>query len=296
MGYNASATVDYGVALQGSTTNGIAIGSRSHSNTNGVAIGINANASNYGYTDAIAIGTNSTSDQYCTAVGNGSTAEWNSVAYGLNAFGWNQGVAIGNFSTNGYSSYGVAVGYESNSATSGGTGGIAIGFNAQADSYSTSLGCSSFSTDIATAVGVNTIANHISVSIGVGCNSVYSSVAIGRDCVANVTGQAIAIGERAYAGAYDSVAIGSEDYPNTNIAQVPNGWAHTAEICGGTATLNGGLNFRGHGIADGSGNLYANGIVQIGSGALPAGANGQIAYDGTHFYGYTGGAWKQLDN
>ena len=49
-------------------------------------------------------------------------------------------------------------------------------------------------------------------------------------------------------------------------------------------------------IADGSGNLYANGIVQIGSGALPAGANGQIAYDGTHFYGYTGGAWKQLDN
>ncbi len=35
---------------------------------------------------------------------------------------------------------------------------------------------------------------------------------------------------------------------------------------------------------------------QLASISTPATGNGRIYYDGTHFYGYTGGAWKQLDN
>ena len=117
-------------------------------------------------------------------------------------------------------------------ATSGGYWAIAIGAMASGDNVGTTMGVCSLATNWGTAVGYRTDGSSYGVAIG-------------------ACAQAPGLG---------NVALGGTPYilPNVVAAAVPANWTDTVELGRGTASLRGGLNFRGYGIANSNGVVIAS--------------------------------------
>lgn len=114
---------------------------------------------------------------------------------------------------------------------------IAIGAGANGDNVGTAMGVYNTATNWGTAVGYRTDASSFGVAIGT---------------LANAPG-------------VGNVAIGGTLYlanpptnPTNNAAMVPSNFVDTVELGRGTATLQGGLNFRGYGIANSNGVVVAS--------------------------------------
>jgi hypothetical protein len=121
--------------------------------------------------------------------------------------------------------------------TSGGFWAIAIGAMASGDNVGTAMGVCSLATNWGAAVGYRTDGSSYGVAMG---------------CLA-------------YAPGLGNVAIGGTPYisvpptnPTNGAAMVPSNFVDTVELGRGTATLQGGLNFRGHGIANSNGVVVAS--------------------------------------
>jgi hypothetical protein len=116
--------------------------------------------------------------------------------------------------------------------TSGGFWAIAIGAVANGDNVGTAMGVCCLATNWGTAVGYRT----------------------------DGSSYGVAIGACAQAPGFGCVALGGTPYtpPTMMSAAVPANWTDTVELGRGTATLQGGLNFRGHGIANSNGVVVAS--------------------------------------
>jgi hypothetical protein len=89
---------------------------------------------------------------------------------------------------------------------------------------------------------------------------------------------AIAIGEAVRASADYAVAVG-KGFTNTTANSFAVGFGSIA--------------FQ----VDSSGNATLAGTLKLGAISVPSSPTaGQIYFDGSHFYGYNGSAWLQLDN
>ena len=102
-------------------------------------------------------------------------------------------------------------------------------------------------------IGIGTAANQNSVSVGSQTDTSDHSIGIGDGARSDHYGIAIGGGDGAATGArasgIGSVAIGGSDDEDKKAA-VPLAWLDTVEPGRGLATLEGGLNFRGHGVMD----------------------------------------------
>jgi hypothetical protein len=172
----------------------------------------------------------------------------NDTAVGQGANGSTSGAALGNWANAG--NYGTAVGRIAN-----GSGyGVALGLYASGTNYGVAVGKDSLGSVYGIAVGTYAIGNNYGVAVGKDANGSFSGTALGS--YANGTNSGVAIGFTAVGAGRGNIALGG-DSSWTKPAVVPNGWTDTAEIGRGTATLQGGLNFRGYGIVDSNGVVVA---------------------------------------
>jgi len=132
----------------------------------------------------------------------------------------------------------------------GATSSVIVGDNATGTAYAISLGFGANGDNVGTAVGVLNMATNWGTAVG------YRTFA---------TTYGVAIGSLAYAPGLGNVAIGGTTYlaapptnPTNNAAMVPSNFVDTVELGRGTATLSGGLNFRGYGIVNSNGVVVAS--------------------------------------
>ncbi len=262
--------------------NGAAFGRSALADNSGAALGYGVNATNFGvavgvyargYNQGAAVGYNANGTVYGAALGyyaNGSTggaavgwyaSGYNGAALGAWANGNYAGVAIGESACG--TNAGVAVGYQAK----GEAFGTAVGKAAQASSSGAALGCYAFANADGVAIGPQAMGDNYGVAVGslskghgegaaVGnlANGAWLGVALGADAVATNLG--VAVGSSASAAGLGNVALGGSTN-SASAASVPAAWTDTAEIGRGTATLPGGLNFRGKGIVDSNGVVVA---------------------------------------
>ncbi len=181
------------------------------------------------------------SGSFGTSFGFGAIGTTHGAAFGYNALGGTHGVAIGS-GANG-TTYGVGIG----KSAIGNTYGVSIGYNSDGYNYGVAIGNE--------AQGLNS-----GVSIGDNSDAINYGVAIGK--FAQGTGEG-------------NVAIGGSD-SDVTAAKIPSGWEDTIELGRGEAIEEGGLNFRGVGIA-----RYNGGNIQLlGDGSLltnlPASSSGTV--------------------
>jgi len=176
---------------------------------------------------------------------------------GYNARGHDNGVAVGGWTGAGQgaqaNTYGAAVG----KASQGQNYGAAIGYQSRADDYGATVGYLSEGRNYGAAVGYKALGVTFGVGVGYQANGQSGGVSIGYNSY--TTGNGVAIGYNAKNGAAGyaanrAIAIGYQ-------AVIPNDWNATIELGEGTATLNGGLNIWGKGIADSSAKLYGNTVT-----------------------------------
>jgi len=156
-------------------------------------------------------------------------------------------VAIGAYSAG--SDYGAGLG----AGAWGSSCGAAVGYSAYGFSRGAAIGYCAYGDSKGAALGYYAYGYSQGAALGYGANGYSYGVAIGYNTYAPGTG---------------NVAIGGSDGTMTNSATVPDGWTYTAEIGPGTATLQGGLSFRGMGICDSNGVLYTTAVGDLGMGSF----------------------------
>ena len=186
-------------------------------------------------------------DENTVSFGNGANGSEDGTAIGNNANGSVYGTAIGNNANGNYG--GASVGYNSN----GSAVGAAVGIFSNGANYGTSMGSYSNGYTYGAAIGNNANGSGYGTAIGNNANGNYGGASVGNNSNGSAVGAAI--GAYAQASGTGNVAIGGDTggLPSS----VPSGWTDTVELGRGTATLQGGLNFRGYGIVDSSGNVVA---------------------------------------
>ena len=194
----------------------------------------------------VAIGYNSSGLQSGVALGYAASANLNGVAIGNEPNADDNGVAIGSSTIAG--NYGIAIG----SGAAGTINGVAIGNGGFAASYGASIGGNSQASNYGVALGFGATGSDNGVGVGNGTDGSGFGVAVGSGATSGGGAGSVALG-----GAY-----------GTNTAAVPNGWTNTVELGPGTATLPGGLNFRGYGIINSNGVFYVNGRPGITTNVL----------------------------
>ena len=270
-------------ALANAGSWGTALGAYTLSTNSGVALGLFAKGANQG----VAIGGYSDGTSRGTALGFGSWASDCGAALGTGANGTDYGAAIG-VNANG-TNYGVAIGYWAQ----GTRHGTALGQQAVANDGGAALGLFAVGTNFGTAFGVNANGATLGVALGgwadgnyfgtaVGGNACGSNGGLGLGYQANGADQGMAVGSRAIgtnfgtavgtsaSGSDYGVAIGMRAsaagrgnvalggvYWDESPTTVPSTWSDTFELGSGTATLQGGLNFRGYGIVNSNGVVVA---------------------------------------
>jgi len=166
--------------------------------------------------------------------------------------------------------YGTAVGGGAN----GDNSGVAIGFGANGAYHGIALGPYSWGTNF--GLGMGYYANGANSGVALGPFTIATNGGMAMGLWASGPNSGVAIGMRASAPGSGNVAIGGADW-GWDSAAVPSNWNDTVEIGRGTATLQGGLNFRGYGIVNSSGvivapisasNLVVNGGVTMTNGSL----------------------------
>ena len=199
------------------------------SGNSGVAIGYNSS----GLQSGVALGYAATANLMGVAIGNEPNADDNGVAIGSSTIAGNYGVAIGN-------------------GAAGTISGVAIGNGGFAASYGASIGGNSQASNYGAALGFGATGSDNGVGVGNGTDGSGYGVAIGSGATSGGGAGSVALG-----GAY-----------GTNTAAVPNGWTNTVELGPGTASLAGGLNFRGYGLMNSNGVFYVNGRPGITTNVL----------------------------
>lgn len=142
------------------------------------------------------------------------------------------------------------------------SGAVAFGNGASALS-GVAIGWSAYS-DHGVAFGYNTNAVAFGVAIGVVASAVDFSVAIGP--YTNTGDNGVAIGRFAACFGVGNVAIGG-DNTATLISSVGNGFTDTVQLGRGSATVNGGLHFRGFNVL---GSLGFVNTARLGTGTANA--------------------------
>lgn len=135
----------------------------------------------------------------------------------------------------------VLIGY----AASGASQGVVVGNNATGTFYGISVGAGANGDNVGTAIGVWNFATNWGCAVG------YRN---------NGSSYGIALGNFSYAVGMGNVAIGGTTWTNgiaISPAMVPSNWTDTVELGRGTATLPGGLSFRGYGIVNSNGMVVA---------------------------------------
>jgi hypothetical protein len=150
----------------------------------------------------------------------------NATSFGFSAEGSSDGAAVGAFAA-GYT-FGAAVGKQA----IGYTYGAAVGYQASGITFGAAMGASVHGELYGAAVG----------------------------CSARGATNGVAVGAFAVANGLGNVALGGGTNA-TSAASVTNGWYDTVELGRGAATLQGGLNFRGHGIVNSNGVVVAPMLV-----------------------------------
>jgi len=169
------------------------------------------------------------------------------------ALGYNYGAAVG-VSSEGYD-YGASLGYQAN----GKNKGVAIGYRSNGRDNGVSIGYSNYAAG-GVSVGHSSSAGTLGVAIGRNCKTIDDGIAIGYASTNGPTGGT----------GYRSIAIGYK-------AIVPDGFGGTIELGEGTASLNGGFNLWGKGIADKSANLFANTLIVTNGASI----NSRLTVNGT---------------
>lgn len=247
------AAFGYGV---NATNYGVAVGVYARGYYQGAGVGYNANGSVYGaalgyYANGSSAG--AAVGWYATAIngaalGPAANANYEGAAIGESACGTNAGAAVGYQAKGG--AYGAAVGKSANATSSGAAlgcytvanlSGVAIGDQAVGDTYGVALGHLS-------------IGNNDGAALGTLANGSASGVALGADAMGKQNG--VAVGSGACGMGLGNVALGGSTSAGT-AASVPTNWTDTVELGRGTATLPGGLNFRGRGLVDSNGVVVA---------------------------------------
>jgi hypothetical protein len=125
--------------------------------------------------------------------------------------------------------------------------GAAFGENAKGSSHGVAVGGGAIGQANGVAVGESAQGFSDGVAIGSSCNGSSAGVAVEE--ASNGSQVGVAIGQFANGAGTGNVAIGG-DIEGDNPALIPTGMGFfdTVELGRGTAVLNGGLNFRGHGI------------------------------------------------
>lgn len=177
------------------------------------AVGYQADAQGATFGAGSAFGYQAEGHDAGTAVGYQANATSIGTAVGVQANGSSDGVAVGYTAAG--STKGVGVGREA----SGGPQGVAVGYQANGTSFGVGVGYQANGTDSGSAIGLLTDAAH-------------HGVAVGANAIAEGKG---------------SVALGGDD-TGANKAQVTIGWLDTVELGRGSASIQGGLNFRGFGL------------------------------------------------
>jgi len=194
----------------------------------------------------VAVGYNSSGLQSGVALGYAASANLNGVAIGNEPNADDNGVAIGSSTIAG--NYGIAIG----SGAAGTINGVAIGNGGFAASYGASIGGNSQASNYGVAIGFGATGSDNGVGVGNGTDGSGFGVAVGSGATSGGGAGSVAVG-----GAY-----------GTNTAVVPNGWTNTVELGPGTATLAGGLNFRGYGMVNSNGVWCVNGRPGITTNVL----------------------------
>lgn len=189
-----------------------------------------------------------------------NSADDGSVRLGSSTSVGNSAVAVGNGAS--AESDGIAIGNGAVSVEASTT----IGEGTSSDSGGISLGFSSNSTGGGVAIGFDVDATNSGVSISQGANGSNHGVAVGSN--ATGTDNGVAIGANSYGAGDGSVALGGG---NSGLGTGANtaGFSNTIELGAGTASLDGGINFRGVGVVGWNG-----GFPQfIGDGSLLTGVD-----------------------
>lgn len=105
-----------------------------------------------------------------------------------------------------------------------------------------------------TAVGAGALGKNFGTGIGQSCQA-DNGIAVGNSAIGS--GGGVAIGFAASALGTGNIAIAN------NGATIPGGWTNTTEIGAGTASLQGGLNFRGFTVMDSVGSMITSGTNNL---------------------------------
>jgi hypothetical protein len=214
--WDARVRYNYGEATNLALLGGQRItGSTSGIDDTSIGIGYQTTATNYGTT----IGRQTVAYDLSTGIGQTATGTVSSIAIGFGANATNFGTAIGRGAR--------------------ATNALAAGYGAIASDISVSIGASSAAHTYGAAVGSSSLGSTYGSAFAYGSKGWSYGAAFGYNSEA--TNRGAAFGFSSIASGIGSVAIGAS-------AVIPAGWSNTVTLGSGTATMRGGLNFRGVGI------------------------------------------------
>ena len=252
LGYSSMATGSYSTAVgqsaNANSTYDTAVGNTAHAyGSYSTAVGYSANSQSNNTT---AVGYSATaSSSASTAVGQGSSASGsNATAVGDHATTHNSSATAVGQGSSASATYSTAVGnqastgYSANNSTAvgrgssaGGSYSTAVGDTSSANSqYSTTVGYYNSANQYGTSVGQRAYSYDYGTSVGENASAgAYNSVAVGSQAKASGSSKTVAIGYSASAGASNAVAIGggmggsssgssSMDYSSNTSASAPN--------------------------------------------------------------------------
>ena len=153
-------------------------------------------------------------------------------------------------------------GFVTSDATSLGTGansgsfGTAMGYNANGYNFGSAFGYNSDASQYGASVGIAAKSSSTGAAVGYLANGTNGGVAVGANSLGHSSGAAIGFNADGHGLGNFAAGSGPGPYPYLN-AIIPDGWNDTVELGRGTATLQGGMNFRGHGVMNHDGVLVA---------------------------------------
>ena len=263
-----------GIGYGATGWDGVSIGAHSNSPWQGTAVGLSAYANG-----GIAIGQNA-----YVAGGSGKNGALgnNALVYGDTSSGdtWEIGDGTATM-TNALHFHGIVlmdgsgVVYTSGRRTSPSIDLSGTGYNASAAFSIDTTGAY----DASFSMGTNANGSGEGIALGYYADGHYLGCSLGT--FTNGSNLGVALGFNVDGHGTGNVAIGSGNGDAITGAVIPNGMTYTVELGSGTATLGGGLNFRGHPVMDASGNLlgFATYLTGTAPAATYSGSTGAVTYN-----------------